>query len=828
MARQPGADFQNKFIRGLITETTELAFPKDAITEGFNCIFDETGRITRRKGLTVEASTTTQTKETASVWAEFVWQSVGGDGTKTFLVRQSGSIVSFYDLSSDLDNIGSQKKTFNVQLTSFIPTGSSLVPKDYRCSFSSGDGKLIIANAAIDPIVVTYLPATNAISIATIAIKQRDFVGLDDGLNINARPVSTVAALKTNNPKHYYNLLNQGWHVGTALADWDTNQTTLPSNSDIVSLFRIAGTGAFDNQRVVNKLGANTVAPKGHFVLDAFAPNRTNAMALENFSGANIGITETNFTALGSPSDFSDLSISNISNAFDNNTSTSATKTVGSAFSSALGRNYATATSIQRAEITINPVGGTTNVYLYAKAGTAPTTFTDGTLLTSQTFSASGTAILYSSNTTSTWNYIWVVFTGGTGTTVQEVKFWRTDSSTTENPLTYYRPSTCAYFAGRAWYAGNSGNSLNSTVFFSQVIERDDQYGKCYQSNDPTAEDFADLLATDGGVIKIPEAATIVHIGAYFNGLLVFATNGVWAITGSNRQYFTATSYGVRKISSIGTPSNSSFVDYKGTPLWWGETGIYTIKHDPNYDAYSVESLTDLTIYSFIASIPNFNRTFVKGAFNPENETITWVYNTSATLAADDQYRYTHALQLNMLSKAFYPFAFSNGVGMPSIRGIVNVKASLESKLSRLKFLCTTEASGVETLYFAEMSSTGYRDWPTFTDTDYQSYFLTGYAIETQAQREFQSNYVFVYLDTETGAGALCSSVFDWTTSASSKKWSTAQQLYNSTLTNRTISKRRLKMRGKGKALQLKFTSETGKPFTILGWSIFETQNTSV
>jgi hypothetical protein len=94
--------------------------------------------------------------------------------------------------------------------------------------------------------------------------------------------------------------------------------------------------------------------------------------------------------------------------------------------------------------------------------------------------------------------------------------------------------------------------------------------------------------------------ATITHIGNYANGLIVFATNGVWAITGSNRQYFTANNYGVRKISGIGTPSGASVVDYKGLPIWWGESGIYGLKHDPNYDAFDIENLTLNTIFSFI------------------------------------------------------------------------------------------------------------------------------------------------------------------------------------------------------------------------------------
>ena len=70
--------------------------------------------------------------------------------------------------------------------------------------------------------------------------------------------------------------------------------------------------------------------------------------------------------------------------------------------------------------------------------------------------------------------------------------------------------------------------------------------------------------------------------------------------------------------------------------------------------------------------------------------------------------------------------------------------------------------------------------------------------------------------------------LFDFTNSGNSGKWSTAQQLYNSSLTHRDINFRRLKVRGKGRVIQLKFTSEAMKPFTIIGWSIRETQTTDV
>ena len=63
-----------------------------------------------------------------------------------------------------------------------------------------------------------------------------------------------------------------------------------------------------------------------------------------------------------------------------------------------------------------------------------------------------------------------------------------------DSPL---RPTTNAYFAGRAWYAGTPANVLGQHVLFSQIIEKDAQYGRCFQSNDPTSEQAPDLVESD-------------------------------------------------------------------------------------------------------------------------------------------------------------------------------------------------------------------------------------------------------------------------------------------------------------------------------------------
>src|SRR3990167_4631251 len=146
----------------------------------------------------------------------------------------------------------------------------------------------------------------------------------------------------------------------------------------------------------------------------------------------------------------------------------------------------------------------------------------------------------------------------------------------------YQRPRTSAFHAGRMFFSGLNYAGFNSHIYFTQVIESNEQYGFCYQQNDPTSEDASDLLPADGGVIAIHEAGTIHKLYSIPGMLLVFAQNGIWAIAGSQGIGFAANDYTVSKISTINTISATSFVDIAGFPSWWNAEGIFVIGMEGN------------------------------------------------------------------------------------------------------------------------------------------------------------------------------------------------------------------------------------------------------
>jgi hypothetical protein len=435
------------------------------------------------------------------------------------------------------------------------------------------------------------------------------------------------------------------------------------------------------------------------------------------------------------------------------------------------------------------------------------------------------------------------------------------------------RVAVCAFHAGRAFYAGLASQGYSSKIYFSQIIENPDQFGRCYQANDPTSEDLSDLLPTDGGYLTIYGVESVVAMIPLSNSLLVFATNGIWAILGSDGIGFTATDFTVTKLSSVSAINAYSFVDIEGFPMWWNLNGIYALVPGGTSNLqFDVKSVTDDVIKSYMDDIPIRSKAFVRGVYNPLTKLVRWIFRSTEATSVDEDYTFDSVLTYSFLTQGFFPWTITTGnvevhdifilEGLGGIQsfdtvvelgegpgdtwtraddieiqdstGDVVTVFSISSFLIEptFKYFCSYDTGdGLNSeVTFAEEYSASYLDWLYFDDIgqDYDSTFTVGYKLHSDTQRFFQSNYVFVFLEQEEQASCTVRGLWEWTTSESSERWSNAQQIYNSALLYRSVNFRRLKIRGKGRALQLKFDSETGKPFTIIGWSLFETQNASI
>lgn len=430
-------------------------------------------------------------------------------------------------------------------------------------------------------------------------------------------------------------------------------------------------------------------------------------------------------------------------------------------------------------------------------------------------------------------------------------------SGVTNTTTSYYRPTTSAFFAGRMFYAGVPYGKFNSRIYFTQVVERDEQYGFCYQQNDPTAEDAFDLLPSDGGEIKVPEAGTIYKLFTVPGGMAVFAANGVWFITGSSSLGFTANDYTIQKISTIPVLNASSFVDIGGMPAWWNAEGIYALTGSEGGGLPQVQSLTDAKIKYFFDDIPLASKRFAKGIYDRLSKRVQWVYKSEDTSQTTNAYEYDRILNFNTLTGAFYPWTISSSTakihglvlgdvnsGVTAIDNVIDGSSNnvidgssnqiivfTTSSISTnpaIKYITSSSSGSTYAFTFSDESSSNYLDWiqHTTTGVDYDSYFITGYRTRGEAIRDQQSNWVRVHSRTLEEVSYYFQAIWDWALTGDTGRWSSRQYVVEDD-TDYSVRGRRLKVRGHGKTLQFMVTSVSGEPFDILGWTSMDLVNST-
>ena len=408
------------------------------------------------------------------------------------------------------------------------------------------------------------------------------------------------------------------------------------------------------------------------------------------------------------------------------------------------------------------------------------------------------------------------------------------------------RPGSCAWYAGRVWFAGIKSSKYASSLYFSQLVEGPKQFGRCYQQNDPTSEVAFDIIDTDGGVIKLPLVEEVVAMKVLGDSLIVLATNCIYVISGTANDSFKTTNYTVRYLGSVGARSPLSVVEAEGALVWWNYDGIYSLTVTAN--GPEITNISKQTIQSFLIDIPAANIQYVKGVYNRREQIIRWVFSD----VEGDKYSYNRLLDLNLASKAFYPHTIGTTLapricGLLTISGTIlttsfeNVVDSLEvqvtdssgnTTISVEEFSGSREifkfcvsgliASGVDGLTYGELKNSGNVDWEEFNSVgeSYESYGISGYRIRGEMLRRFTSTPVAFVMKNVTGGSCLVSGIWDY-----GERQSLKQELYR-TATSVSNYIRRLNIRGRGKSFQIKFESVGDAPFSLVGWSTMDTGGT--
>lgn len=420
-----------------------------------------------------------------------------------------------------------------------------------------------------------------------------------------------------------------------------------------------------------------------------------------------------------------------------------------------------------------------------------------------------------------------------------------------------------AAFSGRVFYAGLTSSKNSGKILFSKILDNTSEAGRCYQQNDPTAEYISDLLDTDGGSIVIPDALNIQKLYSLGSSLFVFAENGVWTITGVDG-VFRATEYSVQRVTSIGINNSKTFVDVEGVPIWWSAGGIHTLSFEAGTGRPSEQNLSISTIQGYFDEIDNNAKANAHGVYDKTNKRIFWFYPENSSSETLDKQR---VLILDIALQAFYPWHVSddstNGykicdavyfagqgsdfvdatvvVGSDTV--VVGTDTVVSPKLSTLAesnasiVLLVNTGSGMTMATFSDET---FYDWG---DNDYTSYAETGYDFVGDTVLKKSAPYLVTYCRvTEEGwldgspirpSSLLVSAYWDFSKSAATS----AQQAYRykktpvdtGNLTDfgypDTVITTRLKVRGSGRSMRLRFESEEGKDFILIGYGVVQGAN---
>lgn len=238
-----------------------------------------------------------------------------------------------------------------------------------------------------------------------------------------------------------------------------------------------------------------------------------------------------------------------------------------------------------------------------------------------------------------------------------------TGSGTLTDPLitTNKRPAVTAFYAGRVWYTGIPDAGFTGDVFFSQSLKDVSVAGRCYQENDPTAEDLNQLLATDGGRIHIADMGRVYWASQVGQDLILASNTGIYAISGSSGANFQADDFTVRKITDEGVIAKDAIIEAEGSLFWWAPGGIWNMTGSQITEELQVNRITRETIQTFYDEIGNGARAYARGFYDSFDKKIYWFYNDTVGYdSINFRFRYNRALVLDLTLGAFYTYTISD------------------------------------------------------------------------------------------------------------------------------------------------------------------------
>lgn len=447
-------------------------------------------------------------------------------------------------------------------------------------------------------------------------------------------------------------------------------------------------------------------------------------------------------------------------------------------------------------------------------------------------------------------------------------------------------PSNIEFYSDRVWYSGAKGYreydspveqtydkkdnlDVSSTIYFSQQLNSDlEKVGFCYQQNDPTAEDINQLLATDGGTITLRGAGDIYSMKTFGTALVVFASEGVWAITGLDANSFKADSYSVNKVSNIGPSSKFTISATNNNIYYIANDAIYFLTVDEISGNPSPVDITSKKIKDFYNELSSTQKENSRAYFDVASRNLYMLYSDSGTANLFDR-----VLVFNQDLASFYKYELASSErfifdglyyekdALSTVRRTITldgVPVTLDGEDVYLENTFSTESlNTIQLLTISENATTNNIEisFSSFSDTDkfedwgvpYSGEVLFGFDAAGDIMRDsVQAPVIISHMEkTETGfeldqddinyvakhpSSCMLSYAWDW-----GNNYGNARELYKHSRnyipysvddpfdTGYEVVTTKNRIRGKGNSLGIRLRAGFGKDCRLLGLGILYT-----
>ena len=799
------------FIKGLNTEINGTIDSTENTADELNCTIYNDGTRGRRYGLSLERYGEYFETDKAQAYSGYLWKNVNKTPLD-LIVYQTDTTLHFYRYTQKPYSINKIEATIDiskevVDLTNFL---YSVV------SYSIVDGRLIMVNKYMNPIIIKFDEDTQTFSYEKITIYYRDFEGLEDGLRVDEMPTTL-----SNN--HHYNLVNQGWQENEIQKVFNDNKK-YPANNMQWFLGKDSS-GAFQTGNLLAKYFGNSKAPKGHCILDYFERDRSAASGIYSDEGRRLQ-SYSYFARYpsGSWAWCYEWKVKNFTIEIPN--------------SGGIANSFNVQFTVCNNYLSTPEQGATCELYGY-----------DGSKWVyidreSFTFKDKGNSTKPITNETNYKKYKIDIQLSVEVSAIGCVGAVNMRGQTSIFPYT----GTSTKVIDVATMAGKIFYLAGDTVLFSQTVDEDaTNIGKCYQDADPTSEELSDLVPTDGGAVKFQAMGDGLALATYNRGVLVFGREKVYGLLSPADKKFSATEYDTVELSSAGLAGNKSVVSVADSVYYWSPLGIFRIGTNMNTGSTLVaENIASGTIQQYYNGISQYSKDNARGVFDFATNRIYWYY----PLSDGEPWKLNGVLVLDLNYGAFMPYKISDGGAVVGVfttlvaernrpayhmyAGDSLVKAGEDNviakevvtKYDRFQALqhCIIDDNG--NISFGDYNSRDFKDWLT---SSYDSYMLsvpltfdsTFYnkqapILQTILARteEAPTKIAKKYLG---ASGAYLRMRWGWANDYLSNRWDLIQNCYippkDFLYIDYIVS--RVHVRGRGRALQIEIRNDKDKDFRL-------------